>query len=115
MKKSFFFIFLINATVLICGMYFFSKKELYDFKSFDFDYICVFSPYTPFSFVKAEISKYASSVERLSRYKESMDDGIITFAIIKGNELIFIGDDHRGSYMSPENSCKKKIDFNFNK
>ena len=108
MKKSFFCLILIAVIILICDVHFSKKKEISNFKNVDFDYICVFSPYTPFSFVKAEVSKYASSVERLGGYKESMDDGIVTFAIIKDDKLIFIGDDLRGNYMNPENSCKKK-------
>lgn len=79
---------------IILSWYFFLKKDDFSYSiNRDYDFVCIFPPYTPKLFVLEELRRYSSDVEDDMAYKESMDDGIFTYFFIKNSEIISSGEE----------------------
>ena len=79
---------------IILSWYFFLKKD--DFSYYinrDYDFVCIFPPYTPKLFVLDDLRKYSNNIKDNMKYKESMDDGIFTYFFIKNKEIISSGEE----------------------
>lgn len=80
--------------LILLNGYVFLRKDGFDHHiKKDYDFVCIFPPYTPKLFVLEELRKYSSDVEDDVAYRESMDDGIFTYFFIKNSEIISYGEE----------------------
>lgn len=79
---------------IILSWYFFLKKDDFSYSiNRDYDFVCIFPPYTPKLFVLEDLKKYSNYIKDDVTYKESMDDGIFTYFFIKNNGIISSGEE----------------------
>lgn len=85
---------LVIIILILLSGYFFFRKDGFDYHiNKDYDFVCVFPPYTPKLIVLEELRKYSSDLKDDVAYKESMDDGIFTYFFIKNSEIISSGEE----------------------
>ena len=78
---------------IILSWYFFKKDDFSYYINRDYDFVCIFPPYTPKLFVLDDLRKYSNNIKDNMKYKESMDDGIFTYFFIKNKEIISSGEE----------------------
>lgn len=97
---------LVIIILILLNGYFFFKKDGFDYHiNKDYDFVCVFPPYTPKLVVLEELKKYSSDLKDDAAYKESMDDGIFTYFFIKDNEIISSGEEIVRNNLVDEYGC----------
>lgn len=75
---------LVIIILIVLNGYFFFREDGFDYYiNKNYDFVCVFPPYTPKLVVLEELRKYSSDLKDDVAYKESMDDGIFTYFFIK--------------------------------
>ena len=87
----------LTAIIIIISIiliwYFFKKDDFSYYINRDYDFVCIFPPYTPKLFVLDDLRKYSNNIKDNMKYKESMDDGIFTYFFIKNKEIISSGEE----------------------
>ncbi len=78
---------------IILSWYFFKKDDFGYYINRDYDFVCIFPPYTPKLFIIEDLKKYSNNIKDNMKYKESMDDGIFTYFFIKNKEIISSGEE----------------------
>ncbi|MCX7509492.1 hypothetical protein N5C96_07510 [Delftia tsuruhatensis] len=78
---------------IILIWYFFKKDDFSYYINRDYDFVCIFPPYTPKLFIIEDLKKYSNNIKDNMKYKESMDDGIFTYFFIKNKEIISSGEE----------------------
>jgi len=78
---------------IILIWYFFKKDDFSYYINRDYDFVCIFPPYTPKLFIIEDLNKYSNNIKDNMKYKESMDDGIFTYFFIKNKEIISSGEE----------------------
>lgn len=87
----------LTAIIIIISIiliwYFFKKDDFSYYINRDYDFVCIFPPYTPKLFIIEDLKKYSNNIKDNMKYKESMDDGIFTYFFIKNKEIISSGEE----------------------
>jgi len=73
----------------------------------EYDYICIFPPYTSIKYIERELASYVDSGGYLHFFKPSTDDGLITRAAIYNRKLIYIKNEIKEGALSYDAGCRR--------
>lgn len=73
----------------------------------EYDYICIFPPYTSIKYIESEVARYVDSGSYLHFFKPSTDDGLITRVAIYNRKLIYIKNEIEEGTLSYDAGCRR--------